>query len=160
MAYGDDDFSRTTAVTLDIGAGDIRQRRLIPKWFGLEHQALLATAPADRVDTTTEIQTQLERHVEPEQLPFARSTDPREIVDRIHRLTNQSGDLVYPRGTGILALQRDPRIESEIDNREQKGMQQRPVFGVEGTVDEDVTGKARPCPISSPLNGLTGCCHS
>ena len=63
--------------------------------------------------------------------------DPADVVDRVAAAGDDAHDLVEPGLARSDVLQRGAGDEAAVLNREQRGVQQRPVGVVERTVQED-----------------------
>ena len=111
-----------------------------------KHQQLLgAENRVGVVVTASNVHAQFERHVQAEIIACFQGFYPAQIMDAVARLLNQLLDFLQPHLGGVEALQCDTGMKSAGFDGKNKGFQQRQIFIVVGTVDENVLFEAAHC---------------
>ena len=124
-------------MAMNVLTSDIRKILLVPVLFRIENQERLA-GMCTTEGFATQIDSELERHVESRQSVDVIELRPRKIVDRVTRHANELNDLMQPHLTRIEALEGAPCLKAEGMDAENDRLEDRRKYRIEWTIDENV----------------------
>ncbi|HSS47331.1 MAG TPA: hypothetical protein VLX28_00160 [Thermoanaerobaculia bacterium] len=132
-----DEGFRIIAMGPDVISRNVGQDSLIAIRFLLQDQTLLVSQPGCAVVPASQVEPELERHVETGLISWLQGFHPGDVVDAVAAGAHQVPKLFDPDPAGVDLVQSEARLKTALEDDEEKGVKERKVVTVEGAVDEE-----------------------
>ena len=129
------------AMGLDVHPRQIREGPPEVVGCGFQDQAAFLPESLKAKEPGAMVDTELEAHVQPVELPGGLGTQTGEIVDAPLGVGDQFPQLLQPALPRVGSLPGDPWGVAQINDREQHRPQLRQIGRIKGAVDEDIRGE-------------------